>query len=68
MQPKKSVLQDPVWSSVRRRLTPVFTKLKLQALYPILIRKSNDLKKRIKEDTKKNIKINLRVSIHVIRC
>ncbi|XP_028040226.1 cytochrome P450 6k1-like [Bombyx mandarina] len=54
------MINDPVWSSVRRRLTPVFTKLKLQALYPILIRKSNDLKKRIKEDTEKNIKINLR--------
>ncbi|CAD0202021.1 unnamed protein product [Chrysodeixis includens] len=45
-------INDPLWSSVRRRLTTVFTAAKLRSLQPITMAKTKNLIKRITDDTK----------------
>ncbi|CAB3244214.1 unnamed protein product [Arctia plantaginis] len=54
------VLKDTAWSSLRRRLTPVFSAAKLKEHYKITQIKSNNLVQRIRELSAKNIYFNLR--------
>ncbi|CAG9790729.1 unnamed protein product [Diatraea saccharalis] len=53
-------LNDPLWSSVRRRLSPVFTSSKLKLLHHIFASKSKELVQRIKNDLNNNKDIELR--------
>ncbi|XP_026727571.1 cytochrome P450 6k1-like [Trichoplusia ni] len=45
-------VNDPLWSSVRRRLTVVFTAAKLRSLQPMTMTKTKNLIKRIGDDSK----------------
>lgn len=47
---------DPLWSSIRRRLTAVFTASKLRALHPLIDGKAKDLVQRIRNDYVNNNK------------
>ncbi|KAJ8718253.1 hypothetical protein PYW08_002490 [Mythimna loreyi] len=53
-------VDDPLWSSLRRRLTLVFTGSKLRGWTPLYQSKVSDLVYRINSDCEKGIKINLR--------
>ncbi|KAL4718183.1 hypothetical protein ACJJTC_016670, partial [Scirpophaga incertulas] len=53
-------VQDPVWTSIRRKLTPVFTSAKLKSLQTLYSTKSKELVKRIESDLANNVPIELR--------
>ncbi|KAJ2938483.1 hypothetical protein O0L34_g12928 [Tuta absoluta] len=52
-------VNEPIWSTVRRKVTAAFTTAKLKAFQPLLADKCNDLCKRIQQeiDQKKDIDI-----------
>ncbi|XP_045484909.1 cytochrome P450 6k1-like isoform X1 [Pieris rapae] len=50
---------DPLWSSLRRRLTSTFTSSKLKAMQPLIDTKTSELVKRI-QSTEDKTKISLR--------
>uniref|UniRef100_A0A2A4J3Z1 unspecific monooxygenase n=1 Tax=Heliothis virescens TaxID=7102 RepID=A0A2A4J3Z1_HELVI len=52
--------KDPLWSSLRRRLTSVFTAAKLRSLNGITVSKSKSLVKRIDIETQKSETLDLR--------
>ncbi|CAK1581368.1 unnamed protein product [Parnassius mnemosyne] len=52
---------DPLWSSIRRRLTPVFTSSKLRNMYGFVSEKSNELVQRIKADMEKDGRANIKI-------
>ncbi|XP_013183008.2 cytochrome P450 6k1 [Amyelois transitella] len=52
---------DPLWTSMRKRLTPVFTSSKLRSLHGLLSAKSKQLEQRIRSDVKAGDTINLRM-------
>lgn len=56
-----SMSQDPLWSSLRRRLTLVFTGSKLRGWTALYQSKVADLVYRIDSDNEKGINIDLRV-------
>ncbi|KAI5634395.1 cytochrome p450 domain-containing protein [Phthorimaea operculella] len=53
-------VNDPLWSTVRRKITTAFTSLKLKALQPMLIAKSNDLCKRIHKEIAQKEDVDIR--------
>ncbi|CAB3254030.1 unnamed protein product [Arctia plantaginis] len=53
-------VNDPIWTSLRRRLTGVFTSAKLKMHSGIVRIKTNDLLERIRDETSKNNNIHLR--------
>lgn len=53
-------LKEPVWSSVRPRLTPVFTSLKLKGMHNLFKTKSKELTQRIENDLKAKKPMELR--------
>ncbi|KAL0870263.1 hypothetical protein ABMA27_005294 [Loxostege sticticalis] len=53
-------VNDPIWSSVRRRLTSVFTSAKLKAMHSLSLTKSRELVQRIENDLAQNKKIEIR--------
>ncbi|CAB3254035.1 unnamed protein product [Arctia plantaginis] len=54
------LIKDPAWTSLRRRLTPIFSAAKLKKHYKIVQVKSTDFIQRIKELSAKKIYFNLR--------
>ncbi|XP_030028816.2 cytochrome P450 6k1 isoform X1 [Manduca sexta] len=55
------LVDDPIWSSIRRRLTIVFTAAKLRALTGLTQNKAADLVYRIKTEMEKGAVENLRI-------
>ncbi|XP_060804642.1 cytochrome P450 6k1 [Amyelois transitella] len=55
-------INDPLWSSIRRRLTPVFTSSKLRSLHGLLSTKTAQLVERIRNDVKAGETVNLRMT------
>ncbi|CAG9790728.1 unnamed protein product [Diatraea saccharalis] len=53
-------LNDPMWSSIRRRLSPLFTSSKLKSLHQLYFNKAKELVQRIKNDLKINKPLELR--------
>ncbi|XP_068622807.1 cytochrome P450 6k1-like [Battus philenor] len=56
-------VKDPLWSSIRKSLTPVFTSAKLRNLQAHFSNKSKELVQRIKMDMKKHQRVNIRMVI-----
>ncbi|XP_013173834.1 PREDICTED: cytochrome P450 6k1-like [Papilio xuthus] len=54
-------VKEPVWSSLRRRLTPVFTAAKLRSVHDFVTVKTQELMQRIQNDMTENQCFNLRV-------
>ncbi|XP_013142501.1 PREDICTED: cytochrome P450 3A19-like [Papilio polytes] len=54
-------MKSPLWSTVRRRLTPVFTSAKLRSQQRQFIDKTQQLIQRIKMDMDRDNKVNLRM-------
>ncbi|XP_045538852.1 cytochrome P450 6k1-like isoform X1 [Papilio machaon] len=52
---------DPLWSSVRKRVSPSFTGAKLRAIHKHFVDKSRELVKRIKIEMESNKCVNLRM-------
>ncbi|CAH0587843.1 unnamed protein product [Chrysodeixis includens] len=53
-------VDDPLWSSIRRRLTAVFTASKLRGWHELYQSKVTDLVERIRTDNEKGVSVNLR--------
>ncbi|XP_013173822.1 PREDICTED: cytochrome P450 6k1-like [Papilio xuthus] len=55
------LVNDPLWSSVRKRVSPSFTGAKLRLLHKHFVAKSRELIKRIKIEMESNHCVNLRM-------
>nr|QZP43543.1 cytochrome P450 monooxygenase CYP324A43 [Ephestia elutella] len=53
-------VNDPFWSSIRRRLTPLFTSAKLKSTHGLIVQKNTELMQRIRTDTMAGKKIDIR--------
>ncbi|XP_045538939.1 cytochrome P450 6k1-like [Papilio machaon] len=53
-------VKEPVWSSLRRRLTPVFTAAKLRSMHSLVNMKTKELMQRIQNDMTESQSVNLR--------
>ncbi|KAJ0184127.1 hypothetical protein K1T71_000550 [Dendrolimus kikuchii] len=53
-------VNDPLWTAVRRRLTPIFTGSKLRAMQELIIRKSNEFIERVHREIETGEPIHIR--------
>ncbi|CAH2049665.1 unnamed protein product, partial [Iphiclides podalirius] len=54
-------VNDPLWTTIRRRLTAVFTAAKLKMTHGLVAKKNKELVQRIKREMNQNKRVNVRM-------